>query len=402
VIFIRQKDVARLDIDKEVSDFENDLSSIVPITSILDDFSHDKYTFFDIDYPLTSKTIGIKQSSMHLPFHMNLRMQSQDKNDEKYVQIDFRTGHNYLMINHNNGYRSLHVEAQEQIYCDKGEGYRAVIKEFIRNSEKNFGHFQGFDDPMVKDIYDYNWAQDQEYFKILMNEDILLFDDHNKKHQSFRGWTGEYDPHERFPADLISMTLEEQKISLGSTDKMKSLEKRINTLKILFDEIKQNSRMQQVDKDDNYKSSGKTILCDILPEYSFQFENTLRSGNYSFMRKFNSELKNRLKLAKDMDSRIIIDETMHPAIFFQDNSTGAAFYSEYIDSGDDRFHCELHIPLNNAKDKNINSRYNRENDILIVHPDAILKKPLAMTFEYVKDEKDIPSALERCMKRIIR
>jgi hypothetical protein len=397
-VIVISNGVLNFNIDKEVSEFDNHLKCAVPVVSILDDYSHSKYPFFNVEEPTIVKEISKKSFNMHIPFHLNLRLEGESSD---YVQVDFRCPNNYVQLKHNKGRNTLHVEAQEQIYCDNNTGYKAIIRAFIDNMQKDFHLIQGFDDSEIKDKYNLFWAENQKYFSTIIDDDVMIFEDHNKKHNVFRGWTGGYYPSERYPAKILTQALENQKKAFESTDKIQSLEKRINTLKMLFDNIKKISKMKQVNKDKNYTSCGKILLEDMLPEYAFKFENTLRSKEYSFARKFSSDLKNRLNLEKNIESRILVDQGDYPSTIFYDNISGTAFHIEKIDFGDQKFHCELYVPLKNAKCNEENLKHNADKDIFIIHADDMTPQKLATTFEYVGSENDIPSALERCLEKLI-
>jgi hypothetical protein len=323
-----------------------------------------KYPFFRIDIPNVSYVINKNIFKMLV----NYRLALSAKKDDAYFMVDFQAPHNYMFLECIGRINTRTVEAQEGIGCDPKLGYQSVHKFFKDNGI------------IMNSNIDY---------RININDDTLIFDDHDSRHQVFRGWTGGYDPGYGGPDDISNVFPRKLKNGWDAAPYYISLEKRINTLKMLFDGINSYAKF---DVDENIQPITK------IPDFKSIYIDTIMSERYSFMESFGSEIADKLGINPEYDITITMHDTI-PRIDFLDDKNGIFFYTDCIEFKDMKGFCELHIPRSKVKIKDFDRTYLQYNDG--DYPEFNKRKRnMIGVYEYIPSLEDIPIGFKKCLERL--
>jgi hypothetical protein len=328
-----------------------------------------KYPFFRLNIPKVSYVINKDIFKMIVDYSLTLSA----KKDDAYVMVDFRRPHDYMLLRSDGKIKTCMIEAQEEIMCDSKAGYESVRKFFKDNGV------------IMKGDIDYN---------IRINDDILIFDDHNSQHRVFRGWTGGYDPGYGGPDDISNVFSRKLKKGWDTAPYYASLEKRINTLKMLFDGINSYAKF---DVDKSIRPTNK------IPDFKKIYYDMTASEIYGFMKSFGSDVAGKIGVNPTYDITIMMSGKVPvPRINFIDNKSGIFFYTEWCGLENKMICCELHMPLSNVKVKDFDRtylQYNEDNYNYSWEPRGTGRNMIGV-YEYVNSLEDIPAGLQRCFERL--
>jgi hypothetical protein len=330
-----------------------------------------KYSFFRINAPEIKYEISKNVFEMEVSYELNLHAKYKDH----YIYVDFNGGgHNQLVVTHpKNSNKMFVMEAQEFIRCDSKLGYKHVYKFFEDNGIIN---------------------KNKTDFAIKLNEDILKFDDHNLEHEVFRGWTGGYDPSYTGSTDPMNILNIMLKKDWESRPYMESLERRINTLKMLFDGINKYA--------DFYIQEDVQPIKNV-PDFKSKYKEMIKSEYYNFMIDFGKRLGERFKIKLRFEQEVKLTESEFPRLHFYEKNTGILFIVD--DTGgynDTKVMCELNIPKDFSERKKFDTTYLQYTDPITINGQTTGKeKNMIGAYEYLKSEKDIPKGLEKCLERLM-
>jgi hypothetical protein len=328
-----------------------------------------KYPFFRINIPNIDYNINKNTFEMNIIYKLNL----QAKLNNNYIHVNFGAGHNYLNVIHTKNIKTCNMEAQEQIRCDQTRGYKAVYEFF-----KTHG---------IVDVNNIN-------FSIKLNKDILLFDDHDLKHQVFRGWTGGYDPSYSNSRELTNIPNIILKEEWDSKPYLESLEKRINSLNILFKGI---NSYAMFDLEENILPIKK------IPNFKEKYEEIIQSEFYMHMQEFGKQLSEHFNLDLKYEQHISLSEEEIPYIGFYDKNKGIQFFIRDIGGYNDmKLTCELYVPKQILKKQDFDRSYiqyvesEEENNIL-----KDTNRKIIGVYEHVSAKADVQKGFIKCLERLV-
>jgi hypothetical protein len=323
-----------------------------------------KYPFFRLDTPKVEYVLNKDIFNLYVSYRLNLSA----KNGEAYLRVDFRTPHNYMQLNSSTkSIKTRRMEAQEEIMCDPHLGYDSVLNFFKNNGAISRNNID---------------------FIIKINDDVLKFDDHGLNHQCFRGWTGGYDPGYGGPDNINNIFSRKQKKKWDVKPYYVSLEKRINTMKMLFDGINSyagfivNQNIQPINK---------------IPDFRRIYFDTTTSERFKFMEFLSEDIANKIGAKPNYDVTITISNNL-PRITFFDDDSGVFFFTDYVCFNEEKICCELHIPKEKVKLVEFDRTYIQYNE----EKSAFKGKDRDMigAYQYVKSLDDIQLGLQTCLKRL--
>ncbi|HYD03415.1 MAG TPA: hypothetical protein VEC16_03900 [Alphaproteobacteria bacterium] len=350
---------------KRVFEFAERYEDIEPQIKTLRNFE-DKYPFFRIRKPIVNYNGQIFDFSSNYNIYLDAAWNGGS------IHVGLNGTHAGIRIMTNRNRKILEIEAQELMRCDPNTGYQ-YIKRYFEDRGK---------------------IVDNLTYSIKIENDILLFQDYDMKHSIFRGETGGYDPSytgslDSFNRDYITR---KNKWTGGGFN---SLEKRIKSLKKLFDDLVDFSKLEPVKKE---------IPKIEMPDYKMLYARLAGSQYYKDMIKFAAKLSKELKISDRYDMNVVMNGSSSPDICLTNEDEMTTFRLLFCDVNEAIGTCNLNIPKSLSTKKTFDKRvgiysYNDKSMMHQYKDDLEDDSPKIIHItEDIKNVKDIPNTLEKCLK----
>ena len=324
-----------------------------------------KYPFFRVRVPEVSYNLTKDEFELEARLGLNLRAKSK-ADDDYFFSVGFNGGHDFLRFRSGINLSFPIIEAQESVRCDPFGGFYFV--------KKFFDTFA----PEGKNI------EDGSEFGVKLNGEVLIFDDVQGKHKVFRGWTGGYDPSYSYSDSPLNRPYLDMKRE-WSSDPMGSLEKRINTLKMLFDGINEEAKFE-VEK-----------FQPPIPflDYKSLFRKNIESESFSAFLELENIIHENTKIDGRFEKLINISEDVSPEIVFYDSKSGSSMAVTYYGLEGCKYETKICLPASALSKKSFSRGVWSSTNYKT-------KEKTVCASSYCSSEEKIPFEIKKCLDLLIK